>query len=186
VNIHDSARLRYQLLSHDDADLLFQLDQDPQVMRHINGGKMTTMAEIQDIYIPRMESYRNEKQGWGLWKVTIKATEEFIGWVLVRPMDFFSDHPQPDNLELGWRFLRSSWGNGYATEAARAVQQALIEKGDVRKLSAVALEENTASIKVMTKLGMTYLKTAIHRDPLGDVELVFYELTISEAADKVT
>ncbi|TQV89595.1 GNAT family N-acetyltransferase [Aliikangiella coralliicola] len=178
MKIDDSARLSYQQMSADDADLLFQLDQDPEVMKHINGGKMTTMEEVHEIYIPRLESYKNEAKGWGLWKVSVKDTGEFIGWVLVRPMAFFSDSPEFDNLELGWRFLRSSWGKGYGTEAANTVKEALIANGGIKKLSAVAYEENKASIKIMLKIGMKYLKTDIHKDPLGDHEAVYYELNL--------
>jgi RimJ/RimL family protein N-acetyltransferase len=48
----------------------------------------------------------------------------------------------------------------------------------VSKISAIALEGNLASIKIMTKLGMKYIKTHMHKDPLGDIEAVYYEKTI--------
>ncbi len=179
MQIKNSERLSYKLMSRADADLLFQLDQDVEVMRYINGGKMTSMDEIQDVYVPRMESYTNSEQGWGLWKVTVKQTGAFIGMVLVRPVDFFTDNPQLDNLELGWRFKRDSWGKGYATEAAETVKLALIDRGSVKKLSAIALEENAGSINIMKKLGMEYVKTGIHEDPLGNAEVVFYEMALS-------
>ena len=57
--------------------------------------------------------------------MTILATGQEIGWILVRPMDFFSSKPIWHDIELGWRFLRSTWGKGYATEAAIHIQQAL-------------------------------------------------------------
>ena len=174
-----SERLELSLMDAGDVDLLYQIDQDKEVMRYINGGKKTSREDVLKVFIPRMESYRNTVQGWGLWKVKLKKSGDYIGWVLVRPMNFFSDFPELDNIELGWRFMRKSWGKGYATEAAICIKQWLSANAEIKRLTAVAIEENDASIKVMKKLGMSYLKTDMHKDPLGDTELVYYQLELN-------
>jgi RimJ/RimL family protein N-acetyltransferase len=56
--------------------------------------------------------------------------------------------------------------------------QALIATADVKKLSAIAVEKNTASVKIMSKLGMKYIKTYFHKDPLFSSEVVYYELEV--------
>ncbi len=178
MQVDDSERLSFSQMGDSDADLLFELDQDVEVMRHINGGKITSMQEIHEVFLPRLSKYKNLEKGWGLWKITLTKTCQFIGWILVRPMCFFSDQPQWDNWELGWRFKRSAWGNGYGTEAAQHVMNTLAEKQDVRKFSAIAVPGNQASINIMKKLGMKYLKTELHEDPLGDMEAVYYELDL--------
>jgi len=176
-----SERFIYHMMDESDADLLFALDQDPEVMRYINGGKMTTPTDIETVFIPRLKSYINQTEGWGLWKVMLKDTGEFVGWVLVRPMDYFTDNPKLDNLEFGWRFFQSAWGKGYATEAASAIGDCLLaaskngEIKPVRKISAIAMAGNQGSINVMKKLGLTYVKTDIHKDPLGVIGGVFYQ-----------
>ena len=137
-------------------------------MRYINGGTMTTRQEIRDTYIPRMQSYTNAENGWGLWKITVTESDAFIGWILVRPMSFFTDNPECRNLEMGWRLMRSVWGKGYVTEAAMAVMQAIELNGVCDRFTALAMEGNQASINVMKKLGMRYVKTDLHSDPLGD------------------
>ncbi len=180
MNIPFSKRLSYTLMTEQDADLLFQLDQDSEVMKYINGGKPTSREQIENVFLPRMKSYTNQAEGWGLWKVTVTQTTEFLGWILVRPMDYFSDQPQYQNLELGWRFNRQSWGKGYATEAAIALKQAIMLKGDVSEISAMAMPDNHASVKIMTNLGMHYVKTYILTDPLGDMEVVYYQLDINK------
>jgi len=179
MQVPDSERLSYALMGPEDAELLYELDQDQEVMRYINGGHMTTRQEVADIFLPRMAKYTHAEKGWGLWKVITRQDQQYIGWVLVRPMDFFSDQPQWHDIELGWRFKRVAWGQGYATEAARAVSQALIDLGEATHLSAIAMPGNAASIGIMKKLGMTYIKTGIHRDPLGDEEVVYYSKNIS-------
>ena len=161
-----------------DANLLYKLDHNPNVMKYINGGKPSTKEDIEKIYIPRMLSYTNHKKGWGLWKVNLIENNEFIGWVLVRPMDFFSDDPQFENLELGWRFLESSWGKGYATEAALSIMNALIDNKSATQFTAIAVSENLASIAIMKKSGMSFIKKDLHKDPLGDLMVEYYALTI--------
>jgi RimJ/RimL family protein N-acetyltransferase len=178
MKIPNSKRLSFSMMNRDDTDIMFQIDQDPEVMRYINGGKMTSREDVQNIYIPRMESYANPKKGWGLWKITNFKDDEVIGFVLVRPMAFFTDLPEYKNIELGWRFIQKSWGKGYATEAAESVKSALVENSDVEMFTAIALEGNIGSIKIMKKLGMKYVKTDIHKDPLGDNEVVYYQMVV--------
>lgn len=178
LTVPDTKRLTYTLMSQDDADFLFQLDQDPEVMRHINGGKPSSRDYIEQVFLPRMKSYTKPAAGFGMWRVTESISQQSIGWILVRPMGFFTDNPQLDNLELGWRFLQSAWGKGYATEAALSVKEALIANGGLTALSAIALPANQASIKIMTKLGMCFEKQAIHKDPLGDELVVYYRLQL--------
>ncbi|WP_076540887.1 GNAT family N-acetyltransferase [Shewanella sp. UCD-KL21] len=175
-------RLTIELMTLDDADLLFDLDQDPQVMKYINGGKTTSKADIQDIYIPRLARYLTPAKGWGLWKVFNKCEpsngkQDFLGWILIRPMGFFSEAPNYNNLEIGWRFKKSSWGKGIATESAQAVMQHLLAtEQNIKHFSAIADEQNLASINIMKKLGMDYIEKRLHPDVEGDVEVVLYSL----------
>jgi RimJ/RimL family protein N-acetyltransferase len=178
MKVNNSTRLSFSLASRDDAELFYELDQDKDVMRYVNGGEITTREYLNDVLLPRLDTYRNEYEGWGLWKVIITETNQFIGWVLVRPMNFFNDEPELDNIEMGWRFKKDSWGNGYATEAAISLKVAIVDQGRAKKISAIAFEANKASINIIRKLGLNYIKTDIHKDPLGNHELVFYELEI--------
>jgi len=178
LTIKHSERLSFRLMDDTDAVLLFELDQDPAVMEFINQGKLTSRAEIDDIFIPRMMQYRNPDKGWGLWQVNTLADDEFIGWILVRPMHFFTNDRDDTDIELGWRFIQKSWGKGYASEAAKTVMSALHQQAGYHTFSAVAVPGNTGSIRMMTLLGMTYQKTAIHKDPLGDTEAVYYSVTL--------
>jgi RimJ/RimL family protein N-acetyltransferase len=94
-------------------------------------------------------------------------------------MDFFNESPQWDNLELGWRFKQSAWGKGYGTEAAKAIIAALQQQKGYRRFAAIALQGNDASCNIMKKLGMKYVKTDLHKDPLGDMEVLYYQLDLA-------
>ncbi|MEW6998007.1 GNAT family N-acetyltransferase [Colwelliaceae bacterium BS250] len=178
ININHSVRLTFSLMDESDADLLYQLDQDPAVMRYINGGVTSSMVDIKEKFIPRMQSYRNADKYWGLWKVTITETNNFIGWILLRPMNFFTAHPQTDNIEIGWRFMKKSWGKGYASEAALHFKNVLTANTAVKQLSAIAMSGNKASIQVMKKLGMSYLKDGSEQLIHEKVDITYYQLNI--------
>ncbi|WP_025822599.1 GNAT family N-acetyltransferase [Shewanella marina] len=168
MKVKATARLSFELMTAADAHLMHELDQDPEVMRYINGGVMTSWQRINEFFVPRVKGFTNNEQGWGLWKVMTHSVQEnlladedpyFIGWVLVRPMDYYTDEPRFHDLEVGWRFKRKTWGLGYATEAALAITEALVLQPQITHLSAIALEGNLASINIMKKLGMEFVET---------------------------
>ena len=178
MQITDSERLSFRLLTATDSQVLWELDQDPEVMHFINGGKPNSMEEINNSLIPRMLAYRDEAKGWGIWQVCDKHSQEYLGWVLVRPMNFFSDKPNFNDFELGWRFFKKTWGNGYATEAAIAVKEAIAQQTDVQYVSALAVEDNVASTGVMKKMGMQFIKKYTHTDPIGNFDAVHYQMSV--------
>ena len=173
MHITDSARLSYHYITESDADFLWQLDQDELVMKYINGGKKSSKEDIQNIFIPRVQAFSNFAFGWGLWRVEKLDDGESIGWILVRPFGFFTQHPETDNIELGWRFKQSCWGKGFATEAALTVKEALYEIG-VEKFSAIANPDNAASINIMKKLGMSFSHELEYKDKIFDETVVVY------------
>jgi len=178
VSVANSARLTFRLMGQADAQALWLLDQDPEVMRFINGGKPNSIETINEVFLPRMQAYTDASQGWGLWQVCDKVTTEYLGWVLVRPMDFFTDNPKLKDVELGWRFFKKAWGKGYATEAAMAIKDAVTAQTDIKHVSALALAGNVGSIAVMTKMGMKFIKEYTHNDPIGDFIAVHYQMSV--------
>lgn len=177
--VENTNRLTFELMDADRHQQdLFDLDQDEEVMRFINGGKKSTWEDIHERLKPRLKAYTNPEKGWGIWKVTEIDSGEYLGWVLVRPMHFFSDNPVFDEIELGWRFKQSSWGKGFGTEAAQAIADAIAVKPEVNAISAIADEDNYGSIGIMKKLGMEYVKTYVHQDPLFEEEVVYYKKTL--------
>ena len=176
LQVPATERLHFALLSEQDAQLFFEIDQDAEVMRYINGGKPTSMQTIVEVMLPRMAQYRDAERGFGIWQVRCTADNAYLGWVLIRPMGFNSATPSNDDVEIGWRFKREYWGQGFASEAAKAVADAVLANNpNVQYLSAIAMPENAGSIGVMRKLGMQFIKRFMHRDALGDVDAVLYQ-----------
>ena len=94
-------------------------------------------------------------------------------------MGFFDATRNDKDIELGWRFKKQTWGKGLATEAAAHIMAHLrAHNPEIEQFSAIAMPSNKASIKVMTKLGMEFVKQGVHYDPLGDLDVVYYTLQV--------
>ena len=151
----ETERLMLRRLTADDADLLFALDNDSEVMRFVNGGLPVARAEIVDDYLPAFLSYYERYEAYGFWAAVEKASGRFLGWFHLRP----SPDDGPLEPELGYRLHRFAWGQGLATEGSRA----LIDKGftglGVERVHATTMANNVASRRVMEKVGLRYIRT---------------------------
>lgn len=133
---------------------LVELDSDPEVMRYLNGGIPTPREMIERESLPRFLTYYERYDGFGIWAAIEKSHGAFIGWFSLRP----HDDSRPEETELGYRLRRSTWGQGYATEGARAlIRKGFTELG-VQRVTANTYEHNTGSRRVMEKGGMTLVR----------------------------
>jgi RimJ/RimL family protein N-acetyltransferase len=178
-----SKRLSYRLFTAEDRDELWALDQDPEVMRFITQGETSSMERIETLFIPRMMAYTIPEKGWGIWRVSRKDDDSYLGWVLVRPENFFDDQRDDACLELGWRFFKSTWGRGYASEAAAFLANELVSlNAGLERFMAIADKENDASIGVMKKLGMSFSNETSFLSPVTGCSepVVRYVKTVSD------
>ena len=175
----ETPRLILRQFTEDDVDNLVTLDSDRDVMRFINGGVASSREAITTKFLPDVLSYYSEYDNLGFWAIIEKSSQEFIGWVVLRPESRFRiaellNVAESDAMELGYRLRQISWGKGYATEASQALINKVLTAEKIAKIIAWALPENKASIRVMEKLGMTlqqeYILTAA--DVLPNVELL--------------
>ncbi|MGW7582146.1 GNAT family N-acetyltransferase [Kitasatospora sp. NPDC054768] len=148
-------RLLLRPFTEADVDDLYTLDNDPEVMRFINGGKPADREAIRTRTLPRLLHVHSCSGTRGFWAAQEKTTGTFLGWFELRPLD---DH-DPAVVELGYRLNRSAWGRGYATEGSLA----LIGKGfadlGVERVTANTMAVNTGSRRVMEKSGLSFLRS---------------------------
>jgi [ribosomal protein S5]-alanine N-acetyltransferase len=175
----ETPRLLLRQFTEQDVDKLVALDSDSEVMRFINGGFPSSYQAIAETFLPDVLSYYKDYDNLGFWAIIEKSSQEFMGWIVLRPESRFRfakllNVAESDALELGYRLRKISWGQGYATEASQALITKAFTEGDFRKIIAWALPENKASIRVMEKLGLKlqreYVLTAA--DILPDVQLL--------------
>jgi len=169
---HTSERLKYSMMTADDSELMIELDSDPEVMRYISHGKINNREDIIKTYVPRMQSYSDYQVGWGIWKTFTQDTDEFVGWFLLRP-----NKEKPSEVEIGWRLKQKFWGKGYGTEGATIFCNHALNQNGINKVYAIAMPENKGSRRIMEKIGLKYVKTYFHQDPLFEEEAVLYEMS---------
>ena len=87
--------------------------------------------------------------GFGLWVVELRKTGDVIG---AAGLTHLKDGAE---IEVGYRFLKEHWGQGYATEAVRALIDVAFGTHGMRRVIAQLDSRNTASAKLCERLGMT-------------------------------
>ena len=155
-NYLETERLTLRQFTADDADLLIELDSDPEVMRYLSGGETTAPEIVRERYLPNiLAGYEKWGGKLGLFAAYEKDGGAFIGWFCLRPEP---DGPL-DEAELGYRLRQAAWGRGYATEGSRALLAKAFTELDVRMVWAETMTVNRRSRHIMEKLDMTLAAT---------------------------
>ncbi len=102
-----------------------------------------------------------DDRGWGLWAVEVTVTGEFAGFVGLASVPF--EAPFTPAVEIGWRLARPFWGQGLATEAARAVLDHAFGPLGMGEVVSFTATTNQRSQRGMRRLGMAH-------DPAGDFD----------------
>jgi ribosomal-protein-alanine N-acetyltransferase len=110
--------------------------------------------EQSDAMVDRMEAGW-EQRGFGLWALEVVGGPPFIGFAGLS-LPAFDAHFTPA-VEVGWRLAREHWGQGFATEAARAALDYGFTTLDLNEIVSFTVSTNTRSIAVMERLGMTHV-----------------------------
>ncbi|WP_158264951.1 GNAT family N-acetyltransferase [Blastopirellula marina] len=134
---------------------------DPRVLRYIGDGKPWDDERIQRRITGLIEL--SAQRGWIIWPVIHRADSELIGFC------GFGDGFLPE-VEIGWRLRPEYWGQGLATEAARAVLEYGFQRWNFPRIISVAQPANAASIRVMEKLGLEFDRRFDHKG----IEVVCY------------
>lgn len=142
-------RLRLRPWTSDDLEALHLVWSDPQTIWWGAHTKFEqTVAMFQKI----------EGQG-GWW--AIEFQNEIVGNVFLRPSP-----RDAEKLELGYHVRSDFWGKGIATEAAHAL---LLASARLKAVEATVVPDNTASQKVMTKLGFRIVRQLMHAGRIHDL-----------------
>ena len=132
-----------------DREPFARMNADPEVMRHF---VRPLTRDESDALAARLDRQFDER-GYGAWAVEVLDEAPFIGYVgLV--YHTFPAHFTPA-AEVGWRLAQAYWGNGYATEAARAAIVDGFDRIGLTDIVSMTAAPNVRSIAVMERLGMT-------------------------------
>ncbi len=145
----ETQRLILRQWSADDIPAFTQLNACPDTMEFFP----SVYSQEQTQELVDWCSASIAERGWGFWAVEEKVSSDFIGMVGLN--DFPRDIPVKQSHEVGWRLLRTYWGKGYATEAAKASLSYGFNKLGLDEIVAFTPTGNVRSRKVMDRLGMT-------------------------------
>ncbi|MFF7443924.1 GNAT family N-acetyltransferase [Streptomyces sp. NPDC008122] len=132
------------------------MNADPEIREYL--GDLLAREES-DATVAAMKS-DFEERGFGWWALEARATGAFLGRA---GLDVIGEGMPFSGVDVGWRLTRSAWGNGYATEAARACLAFGFEVLGLPEILASTTVDNLRSQAVMRRIGMT-------RNPADDFE----------------
>ena len=138
-------RLTLRPFKIEDAEDLFNLNSDPEVLRFTGDAPFRNTEEAEQFitdYLPL------QQKGFGRFAMIDSSDDQFIGWCGLKDHGNFVD--------LGFRLKKKYWGNGFATEASRAMLKHGFHTLELEEIVGRSAPENHASIAILEKLGMTF------------------------------
>lgn len=164
----ETERLSIRKFTPADLDALIEMRSDEPVIKYLGGRRLQNPQALEK----RLEFYLDcyEKYGYGVCAMHFKATGELCGWSGLQPLE------DTGATEIGYGLTTRFWRRNLGYECAKAWLEYGFNVANLEKIVAVAQPENTASWRIMEKLGMTYKKTELHYD----LECVFYAISKAE------
>ncbi|WP_027375851.1 GNAT family N-acetyltransferase [Kaistella palustris] len=162
----ETERLRLKPVSISDADAILALYNTPKFLLYVGDRKIRSLTDAEK-YITEKFAPQRKNPGCGNYVVQLKEDGSKIGVVGIYAREGL------DVSDIGFSFLPDSEGKGYGYEAASALMAKAFAEFGISKIAAITVKENEASQKLITKLGLTFLKTI--RLPGDDVDLLYYE-----------
>ncbi|MEO1649082.1 MAG: GNAT family N-acetyltransferase [Pseudomonadota bacterium] len=171
----ETERLVLRKITENDAALQDRVLNTPNVMQYLGGVK--ELHEIEARHAITLASYA--RNGFGFMFMIEKASGELVGHAGMKRVDIPSA-PNLGDHEIGWLVREDRWRRGYAHEAISAVIDWAFTRFDPPYLVAITSNRNTASWKLMEKLGMERRDDLEFREPdfsEDDNPVIQYALT---------
>ncbi|HEX8244600.1 MAG TPA: GNAT family N-acetyltransferase [Longimicrobium sp.] len=169
MTVLETERLHLRHFAVEDAAFALRLLNEPSFLQNIGDrGVRTEEDAVRYLLEGPIRSY--QQHGHGLNLVALKETGEPIGMCgLLR-------REQLDAVDLGYAFLPEFWSQGYAAESAAAVLEHGRRTLGITRFLAIVQPGNAGSIRVLERLGFTYLRS-MQMSP-GAAETSLYELAV--------
>ena len=155
MHILETSRLTLRYITSRDAEALMPILGDAEVMQFSIIG-IHSSKQIKQFIEQRLISYL--EYGFGLYALVHKQNQELIGYCGF----FIQSIEQQKEVEIGYRLAKKYWGQGLATEAAKAVVEYGQQRFNFRRFVCLIEIKNNRSIRVAQKLGMKLEKKIIY------------------------
>ncbi|MBD1397172.1 GNAT family N-acetyltransferase [Pontibacter sp. JH31] len=165
----ETERLLLKPTTEEDAPLILALLNSPKWLQYIGDRNVRSEADarsyIQTRMIPQLQ-----RLGYSNYTVIRKSDREKMG------VCGLYDREGLEGIDIGFAFMPEYEQKGYAFEAASEIKRAALEVFGITRISAITSRGNTASQKLLEKLGLTFSKMV--QIPNDKEELMLYEFTI--------
>ncbi|WP_460217984.1 GNAT family N-acetyltransferase [Psychroserpens sp. MEBiC05023] len=152
-HILETERLYLREFIIDDAIHFYNMNTDPDVLKYTGDVPFESIEKAKSF----LKSYNQYKlYNMGRWAVCKKHNDEFIGWCGLK------FHPLENLVEVGYRFYKTHWRKGFASESAKASIDYGFNILNLKKIYAHAHIDNFASHRVIEKCGLTLINEAIY------------------------
>jgi RimJ/RimL family protein N-acetyltransferase len=154
TTIRETPRLLLRPFLAEDAAGMFEMDSNSEVLKYIGTSPQTQLSESEAAIRYIQQQYHDN--GVGRFAVILKETNTFIGWAGLKYLtETMNGHV--NFYDVGYRFLSQYWGQGFATEAAKASLDFGFQQLHLDVIYAVAMTDNGASNRILTKIGMRHV-----------------------------
>jgi RimJ/RimL family protein N-acetyltransferase len=145
----ETSRLVLRRIATGDAEFILRLLNEPSFLRFVGDRGVRTLDDARK-YIEKgpVDSYR--RLGFGLYLVVLKESGASIGICGLLKRESLED------VDVGFALLPEFWSRGYAIEAASAVMAHGRDALGLSRILAVTTSDNTASIRLLEKLGLAF------------------------------
>ncbi|MBI3651930.1 MAG: GNAT family N-acetyltransferase [Acidobacteria bacterium] len=164
----ETARLRLRPCRPDDIDELARIRANPEVMKYIGDGRPQSRGEVKEVIREIHQHWRVHH--FGRWAVAQQQDDTIIG---LCGLSYLEDTSE---VELGYTLAQPYWHQGFATEVAAAALRYGFAEVQLERIVAVAYPENLASLRVLEKIGMRFVKMANYYDS----EVAYHEISRQE------
>jgi RimJ/RimL family protein N-acetyltransferase len=165
-------RLILRSFTQSDLEPFAEIVSDPEVMRFATySGETMTRAQAWNWLCLMLGHWH--MRGFGIWAVEKKNTNTLIGRIGLQYLDWFED------VELVWMLSRATWGKGFALEGMLAVIKYAFGTLELPRVTAVIHPENTPSLRLAEKMGMSYQRDLIRQ------EITFWEYLLTSGTSGI-
>ena len=164
----ETQRLTLREFVRNDAAFLLALLNSPGWLRFIGDRTPRSLDDAEKYIADRLVS-SYQKFGFGFYVVTPKDSSIPVGMCGLVKRDTL------DDVDIGFAFLPEYFGKGYALESASAVLKLGVERFHLKRIVAITNLDNTSSMKLLEKIGLTFEKVI----KFGDGELNLFAINVN-------
>ncbi len=151
-----TARLTLRAFTEADIDPLQRILSEEGILHYFPRTDPPAHDRVERLIAHQLRQW--EEHGYGWWAVELRSQNGLIGW---NGLQFL---PETGETEVGYLLGKPSWGQGLATEGARASLQYGFKHLGLKTIIGITHPENNASQRVLEKLGLSLTGPARYFD----------------------